>query len=128
MPGDLPDLHSLPLEALDNRLGTLTQCRLGLVPHDSLHKLCDAYPRPTCVLWRSTLIDAAIQREWLLNLGQREAYARLAHLLCELVLRLIAVGRVTDGSCIAPITPLMLADAMGRSPVHVNRTLSAAMA
>jgi len=64
-----------------------------------------------------------VQREWTLNLGQRSAYERLAHLLVELYLRLKAVGRAEDGRCDFPLTQNDLADATGLTSVHVNRTL-----
>ncbi len=73
--------------------------------------------------WRETLIDAAIFRSWMLSLGQREAYSRVAQLLCELLVRLKAVGLAHDHACDLPITQAELGDALGISTVHVNRIL-----
>lgn len=123
--GDMPDLQSLHLGALDNTVGTLTACKLGFIAHDALRELCRAHPRLAHVLWRSSLIDGAIYREWLLNIGRREAYARMAHLFCEFTVRLDVVGRVKDRGCALPIKQAHIADAMGLSPVHVNRTMQA---
>jgi CRP-like cAMP-binding protein len=123
IPGDIPDLQSLHLEVLDNSLGTLTPCRVGFIPHEALRDLCVRYPRITAAFWRETLIDAAIFREWVMNVGQREAYERMAHLFCELMVRLRAVGLADDHGCDLPITQGEFADAIGVSTVHVNRVL-----
>jgi CRP-like cAMP-binding protein len=81
------------------------------------------YPRITSAFWRECLIDAAIFREWVMNVGQREAYSRMAHVFCELMVRLRAVGLVEDDACDLPITQAEFADAIGTSTVHVNRVL-----
>jgi len=121
--GEIPDLHSLHLRRLDHNLGTLTPCKLAFIAHRNLHALFEQHPRLSGVFWRETLIDAAIFREWVVNVGRRPALARMAHLLCELFLRHEAVGLVTGGSFAFPITQSELADATGLSTVHVNRTL-----
>ena len=121
--GDIPDLQSLHLPTLDNSVQTLTPCRVGFIQHEDLHGLCHAQPRLAGAFWRETLVDAAIFREWMLNIGRREAYGRLAHLLCELVTRMRAVGLVQDYTCELPMTQGELGDALGVSNVHVNRTL-----
>jgi CRP-like cAMP-binding protein len=125
IPGDIPDLQSLHLEVLDTSLATLMPCRVGFIQHEALQELCDNHPRIARALWRETLIDAAIFREWTVNVGRREAYARIAHILCELTLRLKAVGLAQDHSCEIPITQAEFADAAGLSNVHVNRVLQA---
>ena len=121
--GDMPDLQSLHLQVLDNSVSTLTPCRVGFIPHEALHDICERYPRITSAFWRETLIDAAIFREWVMNVGQREAYRRMAHVFCELLVRLRAVGLAEDHSCGLPITQAEFADAIGVSTVHVNRVL-----
>src|SRR5215203_7306512 len=87
--------------------------------------LCKSHFRIASALWRETLIDAAIFREWMLSIGRREAYARIAHLLCELLVRLRAVGLAEDHTCKLPITQAQMGDALGLSDVHVNRVLQA---
>ena len=121
--GDIPDLQSLHLTTLDNSVQTITPCRVGFIQHEHLHELCHAQTRLAGAFWRETLVDGAIFREWMLNVGRREAYGRLAHLLCEMVSRLRAVGLVQDNTCELPITQSELGDALGISTVHVNRTL-----
>ena len=123
VPGDVPDFQSLHLQTLDISIATVTPCSIGYVQHEAVRALFRAQPRLSEVFWRATLIDAAIVREWTLNTGRRDAYARMAHLLCELVTRLGAVGLAPDLSCDLPMTQPELADALGITPVHVNRTI-----
>ena len=94
-----------------------------MVPHDIVRAFIRAHPRIGDVFWRDTLIDAAVFREWVTNVGRREAYGRIAHLLCELFVRLRAVGLTNGDSYPLPITQAELADATGLSTVHVNRTM-----
>jgi CRP-like cAMP-binding protein len=121
--GDIPDLLSLHLRTLDVSLCTLTACRVAFIQHEPLRELCHAYPRVADAFWRQTLIEGSVIREWMLNVGRREAYDRLSHLLCELVTRMRAVGLVRDHACELPITQGEFADATGLSTVHVNRTI-----
>jgi CRP-like cAMP-binding protein len=123
IPGDIPDLQSLHLEVMDHNIGTLTPTKAAFIPHAALHDLIQRHPGLAAAFWRDTLIDGAIFREWVINVGRRDAYARLAHLLCELVARLSAVGLVTDWSFLLPVTQAELGDATGLSTVHVNRVL-----
>jgi CRP-like cAMP-binding protein len=125
MPGDIPDLQSLHLKVLDSSLGTLTQSTVGFIQHETLRDLCRRYPRLNDAFWRETLVDASIFREWVMNLGQREATNRIAHLFCEWVVRGRAVGLVRDHTCEMPMTQAELGDAMGISTVHINRVLQA---
>ncbi|MBF9197016.1 Crp/Fnr family transcriptional regulator [Microvirga terrestris] len=123
VPGDIPDLQSLHLKVMDNSVATVSACTLGFIPHEALHDICNRYPRITAALWRETLVDASIFREWMTGIGRREAYHRMAHLLCELRVRLTMVGLVKDQTFDLPITQTELADAIGASTVHVNRVL-----
>jgi len=122
-PGDIPDLQSLQLEVMDHSLKTLTPCKVAFIPHGSIAELTRACPRLADVLWRDTLIDAAIFREWMINIGRRSAYARIAHLLGEIFVRLRAVGLTDGNECEFPITQSEIGDALGLSTVHVNRSL-----
>lgn len=123
IPGDMPDLQSLQLEVLDLTVSTLTPCTVGFVQHETIRDLCRRFPRIGDVLWRETLVAAAVFREWVMNVGQRQAYARVAHVCCEWMTRMEAMGLAEDRSCELPITQNELADATGMSTVHVNRTL-----
>jgi CRP-like cAMP-binding protein len=123
IPGDIPDLQSIHLEVMDHSLGTLVSSKVAFIPHEVVRGLIDAHPRVGAVLWRDTLIDAAVFREWVANVGRREGYARIAHLLCEVYVRLRAVGLVQGHAFQMPITQAELGDATGLSTVHVNRMM-----
>jgi CRP-like cAMP-binding protein len=122
-PGDIPDLQSLHLKVMDHSIGTLVSSKLAFIPHASIRALIRRHPILGDALWRDTLVDAAIFREWMVGLGRREAYARVAHLMCELLVRFKAVGLATDHAYELPLTQAELGDALGLSTVHVNRVL-----
>ena len=123
VPGDVPDFQSLHLRVLDISIAAVGPCHVGFVPHEAVRILLREHPRLADTLWRATLIEAAIVRQWMLNVGRRDAYARMAHLFCELVTRLDAVRLAPDHTCILPMTQSEIADALGITPVHVNRVL-----
>ncbi|KAA0014645.1 Crp/Fnr family transcriptional regulator [Billgrantia pellis] len=125
VPGDIPDLQSLHLKVMDNSIAPIRSSTVGFIQHEDVRQACERHPRLTAAFWRETLVDASISREWLLNIGQREAYTRLAHLLCEFLLRLKAVGLVEGDTFGLPITQVEMADAIGTSAVHMNRILQA---
>jgi CRP-like cAMP-binding protein len=121
--GDIPDLQSLHLDVMDHSLATLVPSSLAFIPHNDLRTLTRNHPRLGDLLWRDTLIDAAVFRQWMVGLGRRDAYGRIAHLLCELLVRLRAVELVEDHAFTLPVTQAELGDAFGLSTVHVNRVL-----
>ena len=121
--GDFADLHSLTLKKLDHHVGTLTACKVGIVPHERLRAITERFPHLTRVLWFSTNLDAAIHREWEVSLGRRSALERMAHLFCEMEVRLEVVGLASNGSFDLLLTQEELAECLGITPVHVNRTL-----
>jgi len=121
--GDFVDLHGFLLKRLDHNVGTVSHCRFALVPHRNLRQITEDHPHLARMLWFSTMLDAAIHRETILSVGRRAALARIAHLMCELALRLQVVG-LSDGRCFRlPIKQSDLADATGLTAVHVNRML-----
>jgi CRP-like cAMP-binding protein len=123
IPGDIPDLQSLHLTIMDHSLATLVDSRVALITHENVRKLVRAHPRIGDIFWRDTLIDAAVFREWMAGIGRRHAYARIAHLFCELFLRMRVVGLTNGDAFPMPITQAEIGDALGLSTVHVNRTL-----
>jgi CRP-like cAMP-binding protein len=123
VPGDFLDLHGFLLKKLDHDIGALTAATIAFVPHDRLRRITEEEPHLSRLLWLSTLMDSSIQRERILSVGRRPALARIAHLLCELYLRLEPVGLVDGMSYALPLTQLDLADAAGLTSVHVNRML-----
>src|SRR5262249_10813129 len=123
IPGDICDLRSLLLRRMDHSVVALSRCRVAVIPHHKLFKILEIHPRLAFAFWCDTLLDAAIYRQWLTNIGRRSAYIRIAHLLCEVWCRLDAVGLTREGSYELPVTQADIGDAMGLSVVHVNRTL-----
>jgi CRP-like cAMP-binding protein len=121
--GDIPDLQSLHLSVMDHSLMTLTPSKLAFIAHESVLRVIHKCPRLAGVLWRDTLIDGAVFREWMMGIGRRSAETRIAHLLCEVMVRMRAVGLANGDACELPITQAELGDALGLSTVHVNRSL-----
>jgi CRP-like cAMP-binding protein len=121
--GDFVDLHSFTLKRLDHNLLSLTKCRIALVPHERLRDLTERFPHLTRVYWLMSNIDAAMSREWELSLGRRDAAAKLAHLFCEMYIRLGVVGLCEGSTCPFPLIQTEIAECVGLTPVHVNRTL-----
>ena len=123
VPGDFADLHSFTLKRLDHNIMTITPCRVAIVPHEKLEQITERLPHLTRLYWFTTNMDAAIHREWEVSLGRRSAVSRIAALFCEMKLRLEVVG-LTDGlSYDFDITQTDLAECVGLTPIHVNRTL-----
>jgi CRP-like cAMP-binding protein len=122
-PGDILDLSGLLLGKLDHRIGTLTPVEVAPIAHTTLRGWIEHHPGLGRRLWQDTLVDAAVFRECVVNVSRRPAYARIAHLICEMVARMRAVGLGQDQSPSLPITAAELADATGLSVVHVNRVL-----
>lgn len=123
VPGDFFDLHAFLLKTLDHDIESLTPARVAIVPHDRLKLISERWPHLSRLLWTATLLDAAIDREKILSIGRRSAISRLAHLLCELQVRLKAVDMAQDHGYPLALTQAQLADASGLTQVHVNRTL-----
>ena len=123
VPTEFCDLTSLLLRRLDYSIGTLTPVRVVLVPHATILNWTKSHAGLARLLWRATLVDASVSREWIVNVGRRTAYQRTAHLLCELVLQMRSAGLARGLTCDMPLTQVELADALGLTPVHVNRTL-----
>lgn len=123
VPGDLCDLNVFILNEMDHSIGALTEVTIAQVPRDTFEEIQKSRPRLAQALNWDMLVQAAIQREWTVNLGQRSAIERIAHLICELFDRLDAVQLCTSGHCHIPLTQTDLSEATGITPVHVNRTL-----
>lgn len=123
LPGDIPDLSGLELAVMDHSLGAFTPGRVAYIPHLAMHEVIRRHPDIAAAFWRDTLIDAAISREWLAGIGRRSARMRIAHLICELCMRLRALNMIIDHIFELPVTQAELGDALGLSSVHVNRVL-----
>jgi len=121
--GDIPDLQSLHLHVMDHDMTTLSRCTVAFIGHEALRAVTRERPIVAEAFWRETLIDAAVFREWIVNVGRRSAVSRLAHLLAEIGTRL-QIMRLAEGDRFElPMTQLNIADALGLTPVHVNRVV-----
>jgi CRP-like cAMP-binding protein len=123
IPSEFVDLQNSVLGVADHSVQSLNHSEAAIIPRDALIKLADGRPAIRVAMWVDTLIDASIFREWVVNVGRRDSRARVAHLLCELALRLRKTGAMNGERYDFPITQEQLADATGLTSVHTNRTL-----
>jgi len=123
IPTEFVDLQNVLLGVADHNVQSLDGSEAAIIPRSAIIDLSMARPAVRLAMWTDTLIDASIFREWVVNVGRRDSRARIAHLLCELALRLEAIGDGGDGHFDFPVTQEQLADATGLTPVHTNRTL-----
>lgn len=123
IPGDFCDLHVTILKEMDHGITALTPATVAYIPHGEMEALIEERPALARALWWSTLVDEAVLRAWIVNLGRRDAYESIAHLMCEMHVRMQHVGLVQDGRFDLPVTQEELADSLGLTPVHVNRIL-----
>lgn len=123
--GDFLDLHSFLMKQMDHGVVALTDCVVSSASHADLRRLTEKEPHLARLLWLETIIDAAIHRQWLFSLGRQEAVARAAHLVCELAVRSEAAGIGSAAAFEMPLTQAVLADVMGVTAVHANRSLMA---
>ena len=123
LPGDICDIRQFLLRRMDHTISTLSPVRVGVIDRQVARDLVERHPRLSHALSCATLVEESISREWLLNIGQRTAIERLAHLFCEIFIRLRAVGLTEGDCCELPLTQAELADTLALSTVHINRTL-----
>lgn len=123
VPGDFCDLHITILTQMDHSIGALTPTSIAFVSQEVMQELPLKRPEIARALWWATLVDEAVLRAWIVNLGRRDAYAGISHLMCEMHMRMYHVGLVEDDRFSLPLTQEDLADALGLTPVHTNRVL-----
>jgi CRP-like cAMP-binding protein len=123
LPGDFCDMGVSMLPRRDHSVTTLSACRLARTSDAAIQHLAQQYPRIRAAFQWATLAEESIAREWVVNVGQRNAIERTAHLFCEIYYRMEAVGTVNGTTCEFPLMQADLGDALGISTVHVNRTL-----
>lgn len=122
IPGDFCDLHVTILGEMDHSIVTLTRAKVAFIPRGKIDEITDR-PRLAKALCWATLVDEAVLRAWLVNVGRRDAFEAIGHLMCELYVRMKNVGLAADHRYELPLTQEELADALGLTPVHVNRVL-----
>ncbi len=125
VPGDFVDLHAFLLKTMDHGIVALSPCRVIIAEHSRLRVITEEAPHLTRLLWLDTLVDGAIHREWIVAMGRRSKTAHLAHLVCELFVRLQVVKRTSGMSFYLPLSQAELADVLGLSVVHMNRVIGA---
>jgi CRP-like cAMP-binding protein len=123
--GDILDLQHLHLSVADHHVETITRAEVAWIPKAKLRAIAHERPALAEAMWEDTLIDASIFREWVLNVGRRDAKARVAHMLCEFAIRCEAAGLGSVESFQWPLTQEHISDATGLTSVHVNRTMKA---
>jgi len=123
IPGDAVDFQNMFLDFSDHGVQLLTSALVADLPREPLQQLILSRPNVGAAVIQMTLVEASILREWVVNVGRRDARARIAHILCEFGVRLEHRGLTADGDFELPMTQEQLADATGLTPVHVNRVL-----
>jgi len=125
IPGDMLDLQHAFLGVADHSIQMLTTGDVAYVAAGAVQDLAFSFPAIGRAMWLETLVEASIFREWIANIGRRDARTRVAHLLCEIAVRLRSAGLMTGNRYELPMTQEQIGDATGLTPVHVNRTLQA---
>lgn len=123
LPGEMINSGSAILPDTHWGIATLSQCQVARIEQVAIHELVAADPTIADALWVDALVNTEIALEWVMNLGRREAPARVAHLFCELAARMEAIGRCSGHSFVFPASQVDLADATGITHVHLNRVL-----
>ena len=125
IPGEALDFQSLRLGTVDHNVQTMTHADLAIIPMDAIRELVDTRPGVSAAVMRNLLVEASLLREWVLNVGRRNARERLAHLLCEFAFRLDAQSLGSERGYALPMTQEQIGDALGLTSVHVNRSIRA---
>ncbi len=123
LPGDACDLHVGMLTEMDHGIQAVTRANVALIPGERMEAMLDDHPRNATAMYRSQLIDEGTLRAWIVSMGRRSSAERVAHLMCELYLRALAFDAAVDSDLARPISQVVFADALGMTPVHINRVL-----
>lgn len=123
MPGDCCDLHASVLERMEHSIATLSAARVAMVARERMEELIFTRPFITRAFWWTQLVDEDTLRAWITSMGRRDSTQRVAHLMCELYVRARNVGLTENETFELPLTQAVLGDALGLTPVHVNRVL-----
>jgi len=125
IPGDMADLQSVVQSTPTTALQALSVATILKIPHAAIRAVAARYPAVAAAFWRDCMVDTAVLAQWVVNIGRRDARARIAHLLCEAAVRLKAAPAKGDVVFPFAVTQLQMADATGLTPVHINRTIMA---
>jgi len=123
MPGDACDLHTEMLAEMDHSIQTVTAASVATISRSDMNELMGSYPRIATAMYIAQLVDEGTLRAWIVSLGRRSSVERVAHLILELFLRAVRI-RLSDWTRMElPLPQVVLADALGMTPVHINRIL-----
>ncbi|MEJ7934798.1 Crp/Fnr family transcriptional regulator [Sphingobium sp. AN558] len=125
MPGDCCDLHIALLAEMDHSIQTITPALVATIERQDMDAILDERRAVAKAMYMSQLVDEGIMRAWITSMGRRQSIERVAHLMCELYLRARNIGLTTESQFALPLSQLLLADALGMTPVHLNRVLKA---
>lgn len=123
LPGDTCDLNASVSNYMEHSIATLMTARVALVPRGTLEKLIETRPAITRAFWWTKLVDEDTLRAWIVSMGRRNGLQRVAHLMCELYVRAHSIGLTDGGRFELPLTQTLIGDALGLTPIHVNRVL-----
>ncbi len=123
MPGDSCDIHTSVLDEMDHTIATVTPALVATIARARITEIIDTRPGITRAFWLQQLVELGTARSWIASIGRRGSVERVAHLMCELYFRASARKLVENGQCVMPLSQILLADALGLTPVHVNRVL-----
>ena len=123
MPGDACDLHIGMLAEMDHSVQTATAAQVATIARQDMDDLMEAHPGIARAMYVAQLVDEGTLRAWIVSLGRRNSAERAAHLLLELYSRAVRIGVASHDEMELPLSQAVLADALGMTPVHVNRTL-----
>lgn len=123
MPGDFCDMHVAVLAEMDHSIATLTEATVVTIPRQQMEALVEVRPNLSKAFWWTQLVDAGVLRATIVSMGRRTSLERVAHLLCELCFRMGNIGIAAQETFVMPFTQIVLADAVGMTPVHVNRVV-----
>ncbi len=123
MPGDTCDLYASVSTYMEHTISTLTTARIALVPRGMLEKLIETRPAINRAFWWTKLVDEDTLRAWIVSMGRRDGLQRVAHLMCELYVRARNIGLTNGAGFELPLTQTVIGDALGLTPIHVNRVL-----
>ncbi|WP_174292745.1 Crp/Fnr family transcriptional regulator [Sphingomonas bacterium] len=123
MPGDACDLHMNMVAAMDHGIQAITEAKVAAISRPAMDQMMREFPGVSRALYIAQLIDEGTMRAWIVSMGRRSSIERVAHLICELYLRMRNIGLRTEGVFALPLSQIILADALGMTPVHINRVL-----
>lgn len=123
MAGDACDLHISMLAEMDHGIQAISPARVATVGRDEMRGMMHEHPNIARAMYVAQLVDEGIMRSWIVSMGRRSSQERVAHLMCELYLRARDIGLTAEGHVELPLSQIVLADALGMTPVHMNRVL-----